>query len=592
MRQFFNQVIASFIGSLAGLIFLGVMGTSSLIFLLVASLSQENLPSVQNNSFLVIDLSTKIQDRKPPNSLNRSLLGDNKTLSLRQVLKVIEKAQQDPRIIGIFLDGRSSKAQGYANLAEIRRALVKFRSSGKKIIAYDVNWSEPDYYLGSVANEVVINPMGRLVINGLTSQQLFIAGTLKKYGIGVQVVRAGSYKSAVEPYIRQNFSPESRQQLQALLSDIWQDIRGKISKSREITPQQFQKITDTIGILEPEPAKSQKLVDRVAYWDQVVVKLRNITGKSNDEKNKPFRQVSLVQYADIALRESFAATKPQIAIVYAQGVIVNGEGTANSIGSDLFAQQLAKLRRNENVKAVILRINSPGGSATASEIIFREVKLLSEEKPLIVSMGNVAASGGYWIAAGGDYIFAEENTITGSIGVFGLLFNLQEIADKNGITVDSVTTGKLANLGGGIRPRNPRELAIYQKSVDQTYRLFLRKVSRSRQLSREKVAKIAQGRVWSGKAARNIGLVDKIGGLEAALQYAAKKANLGKNWTVKEYPTRKSFEAEFLGNLFQTQTSDPLTTQISKIRSQLSQFSQFNDPRQTYAYFPWLEILD
>lgn len=599
MGQFLKQTLASCFGTLAGLILFFILGTSGLVLLVVQSALQDKGPVVKDRSVLVFDLSTQIKDTQAPSTLSDAFsTEDTKSITLRQAIDGIEKAARDKRIVAIFLDGRGeNQASGYAVLAEVREALSKFRATGKKIIAYDVDWSERDYYLASVADTAVSHPMGMLELNGLSSQSTFLAGALDKYGIGVQVVRVGNYKSAVEPYTRQNFSPESRQQTEALLDDVWNSFLATVGESRKLSPEQLQAIADDRGILEAAEAQKLGLVDRVAYFDEVVTDLLKLT-ENQAEEDEPFRQIELSIYGEASTPGGKQTSANKIAVVYAEGAIVSGEGNFQQVGSDRLAKELRQLREDKNIKAVILRINSPGGSATASDIILREVQLIAEEKPVIVSMGNVAASGGYWIATGASQIFAQPSTITGSIGVFGLLLNLEEIANNNGITWDGVKTARLADISTVSRPKTPEELAIYQKSVNRVYQMFLEKVAKSRNLSPEKVAEIAQGRVWSGEDAQKIGLVDRLGGLEAAIQYAAERAELGNDWEIEEYPSKRSWEAEILQKLLKTearktQTSpDPVTAEFLRFKQELSVFQNFNDPQGIYTRLPFDFRLD
>jgi protease IV len=594
MKQFLKQTLASLIGSLAGLILFFAIGAGGLVFLLINASIKDDTPVVEEKSVLVVDLAVQINDTKPSISLREALTEDQKsTLSLRQVLAAIESATKDPNIVGILLDGRSGDGQnGYATLKEVRNALERFRSKGKKIFAYDLNWTEKSYYLASVANEMIINPMGAMEINGLSTQQTFFKGALDKYGIGMQIVRVGNYKGAIEPYTRNNYSPENRQQLEALLGDVWGEFTATVAKSRQLKVKKVQEIADNLGVIDAKTAKVQKLVDRVAYFDELESELKQITEVT--ESNKSFREVSLKTYVDgVVEAEDKSTSEQKIAILYAEGEIVSGEGSTSSIGGDRFARELRLIREDEAIKAVIVRINSPGGSATASDIILRELQLTQKKKPVIVSMGNVAASGGYWIATGADYILAENNTITGSIGVFGQLPNIQKIANNNGVTWDSVKTGKLADIDSVSRPKTEAELAIYQKSVNQIYDLFLDKVSVARKLSKTKVAEIAQGRVWSGEAAKKIGLVDEIGGLDKAIVYTVKKAKLGIDWSIEEYPSTRNFDAEFLSRFLSTQVGiegtqiDPLTAEYLKFKADLWVLQSLNDPRDIYARLPF-----
>ncbi|MGK7895782.1 MAG: signal peptide peptidase SppA [Xenococcus sp. (in: cyanobacteria)] len=594
--NFLKQTFASIIGTVAGLLLFFTLGASSLMFLLFAATVPSEEPQVKDKSILVFDLATPIRDSEPQSNIQQALIGDvEATLKLREVLDSLEKAANDDRIVGLLLDGRRDNAgNGYAVMAEVRDAIAKFQAQGKKIIAYDVAWSEREYYLASVADEVLLNPMGMMEFNGMSSEQMFLKGAFEKYGIGVQVVRVGDYKSAIEPFTRKDLSPENRQQTQALLADLWNKFLFTVGESRELSPQYLQQLADQKGFLEPEEAQEHKLVDEIAYFDNLTEKLRKLTGESS-AKTESFRQIKFNDYVSDRQNNLAAANtgKNTIAVIYAEGSIVGGKGNIEQIGSDRFSQEFRELRENDNVKAIVLRVNSPGGSATASEVILREILLTKEKKPVIVSMGNVAASGGYWISAGADQIFAEENTITGSIGVFGLLPNIQEIGNNHGITWDVVQTGKFADINSSVRPKTDAELAIYQKSVSQVYNLFLQKVAEYRNLPQEKVRQIAQGRVWSGKEAKNIGLIDQIGGLDDAIAFAAERAELGNNWRIAEFPQNKTWETEIIERLLKVealqiaQPVDPLTTELQKIRQELTILQSFDDPRGIYARLPF-----
>jgi protease IV len=595
MGQFTKQFFASVLGSLTGLILFFALGTGGLFVLLLAAASLEGGPTVKDKSVLVFDLATQISDTERAATLSQALSEpEAPAIALRKVIDAIDKATKDKRIVAIFLDGRKiSAGNGYATLKEVRSALQRFRDAGKQIIAYDVDISEQEYYLTSVANTNIINPMGTMEINGLSSQQLFLADALKKFGVGVQVVRVGNFKSAVEPFTRQNLSPENRQQIGALLNNLWGDFLNTIGQSRKISTAKLQQIADSKGFLKPEEARTEGLVDRVAYYDNAIEELKQLTGEQKDtssDEEEPFAQLDLGTYTGVSVKEAKRkSSENKIGLIYAEGSIVDGEGGVQEIGGDRFAKELRKLRENKDVKAVVLRINSPGGSATASEIILREIQLLRAQKPVIVSMGDVAASGGYWIATGGSRIFAEPTTITGSIGVFGLLFNLQQIAKNNGVTWDAVKTARLADINTSTRPKTAQEIAILQQYVNQIYDLFLDKVSKSRNLPKARVAQIAQGRVWSGADAKKIGLVDQIGGLDAAIAEAAKQANLGNDWEVDEYPNRRSFETELVERLFNikgaevAQSSDPLTIEFLKLKKEIANLQTLNDPKGVYA---------
>lgn len=607
MGNFIKQTFASVIGSLLGLFIFCGLGVTGLVLLLIAAGSQDKGPVVKDKSVLVFDLALKITDSKPNSSTSaafqEALSGEDRNrVTLRTVLDTLEKARRDPRIVGIYLDGSKSSddsTAGFATLKEVRAALEKFRAAGKTIVTYNLGWSERDYYLSSVANKIVLNPLGAMEINGLSSQPLFISGALEKYGIGVQIIRVGKFKSAVEPLILTKLSPENRQQTQQLLGDVWAQWRSDVGKSRNLSPAKLQAIADNRGILEAEEARSNGLVDELGYFDEVLGELKQLTNSKDD---KTFKQISLVDYAEVPGKSLGVErnSRNQVAIVYAEGEIVDGQGSVGQVGGDRFARIFRRLRQDDNVKAIVLRVNSPGGSATASEVIQRELRLVGKSKPVVVSMGDVAASGGYWISTDANRIFAEPNTITGSIGVFGALPNFQKLANNNGITWDAVNTGKYADIQTVARPKSPQELAIYQNSVNRLYGLFLTKVAQGRNLPQEKVAEIAQGRVWSGVAAKDIGLVDEIGGIDAAISYAAKQAKLGNNWRIQEYPEVRTFEQRLLGQLAgeakvlingdaasEVQPKDPLTAQLSKIQQELSVLQSMNDPLGVYARLPF-----
>lgn len=606
MPNFLKQTFASLIGSLLGLTIFSGVGTLGLLFLIVfAATSKDTGPKVKDKSMLVFDLSMKITDSQPSSSdfLQKTLAGvDEKQITLRKVIETLAQAQRDPRIVGIYIDATKSGAAsnlGYASLKEIRQALDKFRTSGKKIVAYSTDWNEREYYLSSVANNIVLNPVGLMEINGLSSQPMFLTGALQKYGIGVQVVRVGKFKGAVEPFILDKLSPENRQQTQKLLDDVWGEWRTSVGVSRKITPQKLQAIANNQAILEANTAKSNGLIDQVAYQDQVVADLKKLTASDKDDQS--FRQIDMTDYAEVSGKSMGVErnSENKIAVVYAEGEIVDGKGEDGQIGGDRFAKIFNKIRQDEDVKSVVLRINSPGGSATASEIMQREIKLTRQVKPVIVSMGDVAASGGYWIASDSNRIFAEPNTITGSIGVFGVLFNGQKLANNNGITWDTVKTSQFADNQTVSRPKSPQELALYQRSVNRIYNMFIDKVAQGRKLPQEKVAQIAQGRVWSGAAAKIIGLVDEIGGLNVAIEYAAKQAKLGNDWEVQEYPQVTSLEERFFGKRLkeaqaklgiektQIQPANPLLAEFEKLQQEIAILQKMNDPQGIYARLPF-----
>lgn len=590
MGKFFKQTLASFIGSVAGLLFVFTLGATGFLILLVALLATETVPELEDKSTLIFDVTSQIKDNQSDQTLQNILSEDNRqNLSLRQITKAINKATQDEKISVIFLDGRKGNSNAdYATLSEIRSALETFKKSGKKIISYHVNYGEKDYYLSSVADTIILNPMGSIEMNGFSSANLFFANALDKYGIGVQVIRAGKFKAAVEPFTRNNYSAENRLQNQELLTSLWSNYLQTITKSRNLSVNNIQNIANNKAIVNAIEAKNLKLIDQVAYFDEVVFKIQEIINNNNSES---VPQIGIKKYLEATSQIEDSQNK--IAVLYAEGMIVSGKGSIDQVGSTRFVKEIRKIREDDAIKGVVLRINSPGGSAIASEIILRELQLTAKEKPIIVSMGNLAASGGYWIATAGEKIFAEDATITGSIGVFGLLFNLEEIANNNGISYDVVKTNRFADLSGGLRPKTDAELQIYQQSVNRFYNLFLEKVAEARKLSKNRVDTIAQGRVWSGKQAKDIGLVDEIGGLETAIKYTSEKLNLGNDWQVEEYPAKPTWETEIIEKLSEAKIKHNLSEQelmtlaISELTSELDLEDIISNPNKVYAILPF-----
>ena len=598
MRDFLKFFLASALGTFASLVALIVLlglGAGSLIVFLLATASVETEPEMEDKSILMFDLSIDILDSVPPSGagivLEETFVGaSNRAISLREALDSLEQAAADDNIVGLYMHGNTG--EGFATLKELREALEKFKQSGKPIIAYEMIWSERDYYLTSVADTLALNASGIIEFNGFSAETQFLAGALQKYGIGVQVLRAGRYKSAVEPFIRTESSPEDREQTQALLADLWQELLTIAAESRELTPQELQQLADEGGLLMAQDALEAGLVDQVSYFDKVLTELQDLT-ETEAEEGDAFPQISLSAYSRLVNQRSASDLKGDtIAIVYADGEIVSGEGSPGIIGSDTLTKALRKVRLDDSVKAVVLRVNSPGGGASASEVISREVELTSEAKPVVVSMGDFAASGGYMISTRADKIFASPGSITGSIGVFGLLLNLKQVANDNGVTWDVVKTAKFADISTISRPQTTAELKLQQAVVDDLYERFITMVAESRQISRDEVDDIAQGRVWTGIDAKQIGLVDELGGLNAAIAAAAEQAEL-EQWRIEEYPKPRTLEEQIFENLFGQLISrlpmgtDPLTQEFRKLQAELAVIQLLSDPRGLYTRLPF-----
>jgi protease-4 len=594
MKNFITSMLGALVALIvfttgAVLLFVGFIGA------LVTMGQQKKAPEVASGSYLVFDLSTNITDAPPPVDFGDFPAGKTGTLQLRTITRALRHAAHDGKIQGVLLLGNLSPGgygTGYAALKEVRAALADFRTSGKPVVAYIDYATTKDFYLASVANDVYVDPYGAVLMPGLASEPWFFAGAFEKYGIGVQVTRVGKYKSYVESYTRTNMSPENREQVQKLLDDVWGTLLADVAKSRGVTAEAIQATVDSEGIIKPSVALKAHLVDRVAYRDEIIDKLKKETGVTSATDS--FKQVQLDYYAKAVLaRQPAASGSGEVAVVYAEGEIVEGEGDQTEIGGARFAREIRRLRENSSVKAIVLRVNSPGGSATAAETIQRELRLAKKVKPVIVSMGSYAASGGYWISAFGDRIFAEPNTITGSIGVFGIQPNFQKIANDHGITFDSVKTGKFADSLTLTRPKTDEELAVFQRLVDWIYSQFIAKVAEGRKLSVTRVEEIAQGRVWSGTDALKIGLVDQIGSLDDAIKYAGQKVGLGEHFRVTEYPKSRNLSeaiAEMLGRIAPEGLhlhSGGLVGEIKeRIESEFAWLKSLNDPRGVYARMP------
>jgi protease-4 len=542
MKQFFKFVFASMLG----FILASVLAIFICIVFIVAFVdaSSDKSVVVDANSVLQLKLNYPITERTPNNPLSGlSFLGidGEKSIGLNDILANIKKAKTDSNIKGIFLD-ESFLSAGEGTIEEIRNALIDFKKSGKFIIAYSEIYTQGFYYLASVADKVYINPKGIFDFKGFSSQITFLKGALDKLGIEAQIIKVGTYKSAVEPYFLTKMSDANRLQVNSYLGSLYDHFLTGISESRKIDKDSLFNIANELKVRSPEDALKYKLVDGLKYKDEILNELKKRTGANGDLKS--------VDLSDYGSSESTSADKKEssknrIAIVYASGDIVGGEGDDNSIGSERISKALRKVRLDNKVKAVVFRINSPGGSSLASDVIWREVMLTKKVKPIIVSMGDLAASGGYYIACAADSIIAEPNTITGSIGIFAVLPNMQKFFnDKLGITFDGVKTGKYADLGNISRPLSPEEKAILQNQVNQGYDSFTKAVAVGRNKTQAYVNSIGQGRVWTGTQAVKIGLVDRLGNINDAIASAAKKANI-KKYNLVAYPEQKSFLNKF-----------------------------------------------
>ncbi len=545
MKQFFKYVLATIVGLVFTSIIIVIIGIA-----IIASASSDKGSHVDANSVLHISFNGTIPERTPNNPLSGlPFLGldDNKDVGLNDILADIKKAKTDNNIKGIFLDESYIESQ-QATVEEIRNALIDFKKSGKFIIAYAEVYTQSFYYLASVADKVYINPKGIFEFKGFSSQITFLKGALDKLGIEAQIIKVGTYKSAVEPLFLTKMSDANRLQVTSYLGSLYDHFLTNIGKSRNISKDSLFNYANNLAIQFPEDALKYKLVDGLKYKDEILDELRARTGT---EKKATIPSIELKDYtksdADKAddSNDKNSSSKNRIAIIYASGEISGGDGDDNTIGSERISKALRKARLDSKVKAVVLRVNSPGGSSLASDVIWREVMLTKKEKPIIVSMGDLAASGGYYISCAADSIIAEPNTITGSIGIFAILPNMQKLFnDKLGITFDGVTTGKYADLGDISKPLSPDERAILQNQVNHGYDDFTKAVAAGRHKTQAYINSIGQGRVWTGEQAIKNGLVDRLGNINDAITSAAKMAKLS-DYKLIEYPEQKSILDKF-----------------------------------------------
>ena len=572
--KFLGNVLAVIVGLfafsiVAVLIVFGLFG-------MVAASSEEEV-TLEKNSILHLDLNgrTLVERTSEEDLVFGSFLdpfgGDN-TAGLVNLKKAIAEAKTNDNIKGIYLNAGLFGA-GQAGLLELREALQDFKESGKFIVAYDEAYSEGGYFLASVADEIYLNPLGGIDFNGFSSEGIFLKGFFEKVGIKPEVFRVGEFKSAVEPFILDKMSPENRLQTQYFLDDINSHAIDLIAESRKIAKDSLIKINHQMLVRKPKDAVTYKLATALKYEDEVHSILKEKLGLKEED------QISTINATELGgqAKSKNITSANRIAVILAEGEIVDGNAEG-AISSEKFAKEIRKARKDENIKAIVLRVNSPGGSILASDVIWREMSEAKKVKPVIVSMGEVAASGGYYIAAPADTIVAQPNTITGSIGIFGILFNVQELVnDKLGVTTDVVSTGELSDFGNMARPLTEVERTIIQSSVEDGYETFISRVAEGRGMHPDSVRKVASGRVWTGTQAKARGLVDVLGGLDTAIGIAAAKIKAGEDYRVVYYPEKKPWFEELMLNfsdqvqvrILQSQLGEqyPLYQKIQKLKN-------------------------
>lgn len=533
--DFLKHIFATIIGVLITFVIIFFV---VLVFIgaLVQQSTSQSAAAVPDNSVLYMSLNHNVVEKtesNPLGDLNIPGYGAAKSIGLNDIMTRIKAAKEDDNIKGIYLNPSTINV-GFASLKEIRDALVDFKTSKKFIVAYSEGYSQKAYYLASVADKIYVNPQGAIDFRGLSSSVVFMKDALDKLGVEMQVVKVGTYKSAVEPFLLNEMSPANREQVTSYLNSIYSSFLKDIAGGRQISVDSLDHIADAYLVRNADDAVNYKFADAKLYKDEL---LDEIKDRLKIAKDKDISAVSLLAYSP---KGKVNNSKNKIAVLYAYGNIVDGEGTIGSIGGDKLSRELRKLRKDDDVKGIVLRVNSPGGSALASDMIWREVDLIRKVKPVMVSMGDYAASGGYYIAAAADSIFAEENTLTGSIGVFGVIPNFKGLLNnKLGIHIDEVSTGKFSNLMSDVdRPMTSEERSIVQMEVGRVYNTFMQRVADGRKISVERVDSIGQGRVWTGSQALELGLVDKIGDVQRAVQAAAYKAKLA-DYAIIELPEKE-----------------------------------------------------
>lgn len=538
MKNFFSSLL----GTLAGFVVAGIiMGIGFLIFIaIMVAAGNDKEVSVNPNSVVRVTLSGHIQDRADEYSMPNIIYNTPPSLGLNNILTGIEHAKDNPKIKGMFLD-LGMVSCGVGSLEEIRQALLEFKSSGKFIYAHADFYTQKAYYLATVADKIYITPTGGIDFRGLSAEIMFFKGLLKKAGLTPHIIRHGEFKSAVEPFMLDKMSPANRKQVNAYMGSIWKYMVKEIAASRELSVDSVNSIVDNFVGFNGDSAVSADLIDALKYKDELYAEIRAELGLGSD------KDINFVNLSDIKVPyKKKKKSKNQIAVIYASGSIVNGRSyESDIIASETFADAIRTARKDKKVKAIVLRVNSGGGSALASEVIWREMTLAKEKKPVIVSMGDVAASGGYYIACNADAVLANPTTITGSIGVFGLLFSGKNLLNnKLGITTDVVKTNTFSDLASFSRPMRSDEYALIQNSVDGVYDTFISRVADGRGVTKEEIDKIGEGRVWSGINALENGLIDKYGGLKDAVALAGEKAGIS-NYKIRTLPERPDPIQEF-----------------------------------------------
>lgn len=585
--NFFKSFLASCLGSLVAFIvafFLLFFLLAGLVGTAISDGGNNNKVAINDNSVLHLKLDVPITEAEIENPFEGLPLpgAGDATISLLQFKRVIKSAADDPKIAGVYLD-ISMFMSGFATAKEIRESLLAFRKSGKWVIAYSEVMTESAYYIASAADKVYLNPEGDLEFNGLAVEVSFFKKLFDKLEIKPEIFRVGDFKSAVEPFMLDKMSDANRLQLNELIEGINNEMIKEIATSRNIEESKLKEISDKMMATNLQEAKKLKLVDSLVYYDQVLAELENKLGVSSES------DIDFVKYNKYKKTVTNTKTSEnEIAVIVAEGDIMPGKADPGTIGSTTFAKEIRKARNSKKVKAIVLRINSPGGSALASDVMWREVTLAAKEKPVIASMGDYAASGGYYLAMGANTIVAEPNTITGSIGVFSVLFDMSSfLGNKIGITFDEVKTGDVGELVTVTRPLTEQEKRIWQKRTDAIYETFTNKAAEGRKMNVEELKKVASGRVWTGKQGKERGLVDELGGFDDAVKIAAEKAGIADNYKVRFYPKQKTFFEQWLSDLEENAKTKALQDELGENYKMVEQVKKLKTYQGAQARMPF-----
>ena len=583
MLQFLKFVLATIVGFIL-LFFIAILFLAAI----VSSTSSKEI-KINENSVLKLELDEPIMERTsndPFSNFNFASFDMDIPVGLNDIIKSINFAKTDDNIKGIYINTQMFSC-GLATATEIRDALEDFKTSGKFIIAFADSYSQRSYYLASVSDQIYLQPEGLLEFKGLAAQLMFYKNAMEKLGIEPQVIREGKYKSAIEPFILDQMSESNREQIKELVDDFWNYVVNEISISRSIDASTLMRIADGLEATTAEGAFELNLVDGLKYEDEITAILLDKIGSTDDKVNS----VEISEYKKSIKNEKGAYKKDKIAIVYAEGEILYGDQPEGNIGSDNIAKAIKQAAKDSKVKAIVLRINSPGGSSLASDIIWREVELAKEKKPVVVSMGNLAASGGYYIACPANSIVAQPTTLTGSIGVWGLLFNGKELLnEKLGITTDGYKSGRMADIGTFARAMTEEEKAVIQKITGDVYNDFLDHVAEGRQMAKSDVDTLGQGRIWSGMDALDNGLVDRLGGTQKALEIAAKLAEI-EDYTIKELPAQEEPLVKIMKQLENNASAKLLKQQVGPAYPYVKALKDINDIKGVQMRLPfYLEI--